>query len=170
MQLQSRPTLAHAQMAELKHTTFGFTLSLGRQWGQKLPPPIGTFFGKCWKVQQVAWPKSPLQKAGTEQKWGDFPDVSWLQTTFDQKCSNYTFHTSEFLRSCAAAAWWLTPRQFQQALFFGRIVQHLNNTVMYPPELTARPWKWMVGRLVASWDGLFSVFMLVYGRVSAACI
>ena len=32
-------------------------------------------------------------------------------------------------------------------------------------KLTARTWKWMVGRLVSFWSGLFSGAMLVLGRV-----
>ena len=37
-------------------------------------------------------------------------------------------------------------------------------------KLTARPWKWMVGILLSYWGGLFSVAMLVSGRVKVKCI
>ena len=35
-----------------------------------------------------------------------------------------------------------------------------------PGSLTARPWKWMVGRWVSFWDSLFSGAMLNFGRVN----
>ena len=45
--------------------------------------------------------------------------------------------------------WWLMTR--------GRYLPSL--------KLTVRPWKWMVGRLLSFWDGLFSRGMLVSGSV-----
>ena len=45
--------------------------------------------------------------------------------------------------------WWWVPTTFRSTL----------------PETNIAPQKWMVGILVSSWKGLFSVAMLVSGRV-----
>ena len=69
-QLSSRPTLAQAQMAELKHTTFGFTLSSvvsrlgkGPMWDRKVQQPCGQNYP--FKENRNS-PRGVLQKFGTK--------------------------------------------------------------------------------------------------------
>ena len=93
----------------------------------------------------------------------DFLDPIWIQGEvifYPPNVGLVTFTTFE------KVTWVFTHHPLKKKSPSTQNCQVLGGFVkIHSLKLTARTWKWMIGRLVSFWDGLFSGAMLVSGRV-----